>query len=81
MRARNWQQQQPVLLGSGETTRRLGREPAQRASGLLLFLFAVRFLRLLGTLARAIRCAHIIRVFVVFLHGELKIKQQALNRK
>jgi len=41
----------------------------------------VRFLRLLCALARAIRCAHIIRVFVVFLHGELKIKQQALNRK
>jgi hypothetical protein len=41
----------------------------------------MRLLRLLRTLASAIGGAYIIRVFVVFLHGELKIKQQPPNRK
>ena len=48
---------------------------------LVFLLFAVRLLRLLRTLARAIRSAYVIRVFVVFLHDDVKIKQHFSYRK
>ena len=49
--------------------------------GLLFFLFSVRLLRLLRALASTVRRGYIVRIFVMFLHGESKIRQHAGVRK